>query len=307
MNRPAAGSVVYCNDSLTVMAEHVTVIIVNYNAGEYLGRCIESLLSSDIPISIIVVDNASHDQSINQVMHLAAGDSRIKTLINSENLGYSKACNQGLKLVNSDYVCFINPDCEVHTDTMRHLVAALKHNANAALAGGWVTNPDGSTQRATWRRLPDARNSFFEFSGLGGRAGKTQAVDLSHREKPRETIAVEAVSGACMMFRHDQLRQLHGFDEAYFLHCEDLDLMQQISMRGWQVLLVPEASIMHHQGISSGDHPSEVLRHKHRGMACYYRKFHAENASFFTNIAVYAGIYFHLLFSLLKQRMGRHS
>ena len=76
---------------------------------------------------------------------------------------------------------------------------------------------------------------------------------------------------------------------------------------GWQVLLVPEASIMHHQGISSGEQPSRVLRHKHRGMAYYYRKYHAGNASFFTNIAVYAGIYFHLLFSLLRLSMGHRS
>lgn len=290
-----------------VMGEHVTAIIVNFNAGDCLGQCIKSLLASDITISIIVVDNASHDHSINQVMHMAAGDLRIKTLINSENLGFAKACNQGLKLVSTDYVCFINPDCEVRPDSMRRLVEALRENPRAALSGGWVNNPDGSTQRATWRRLPDARRSFFEFSRLGGLSGNTAAVDLSHSEKPQHTLAVEAVSGACMMLRHDRMQQLHGFDEAYFLHCEDLDLMQQISMNGWQVLLVPDAEIMHHQGISSRHRPAWVVRQKHRGMMYYYRKFHAGDASIFTNALVYTGIYCHLLFNLITVRLRHRS
>jgi len=289
------------------MGDHVTAIIVNFNAGDCLARCIESLLASDTLMSIVVVDNDSHDQSINQVMHLAAGDGRIKTLINSENIGFARACNQGLKLVDSDYVCFVNPDSEVAPDTMRLLVEALKNNPDAALAGGWVTNPDGSTQRATWRRLPDAGRSFNEFSRLGGISGDSKAVDLSHRDKPQETLAVEAVSGACMMVRNDRLAQLNGFDEAYFLHCEDLDLMQQINLRGWQVLLVPDAQIMHHQGVSSGDRRAWVERQKHRGMAYYYRKFHAGRASIFTNTLVFTGIYLHMLFRVLTLKLGRGS
>lgn len=289
------------------MNEHVTAIIVNYNAGKYLGRCIRSLLDSNVSVSIIVVDNASHDHSIREVMHLAAGDLRIKTLINAENLGYSKACNQGLKLVETEFVCFINPDCEVRPDTMQRLVLALREDSKAALAGGWVENPDGSTQRATWRRLPDVRSSLFEFSGLGAHAEDSQAVDLSHQEKPPGTIVVEAVSGACMMLRHDFLRHLQGFDETYFLHCEDLDLMQRIKLHDWHVLLVPDAVLMHHQGGSSGDEMAQVIRYKHQGMRYYYRKFHAGNASMFTNAAVFAGIYLHLLYSLAKQALGRHS
>ena len=289
------------------MDEYVTVIIVNYNAGDYLGQCIQSLLDSDIRVSIIVVDNASEDQSINQVMHFAAGDLRIKTLINSENVGFAKACNQGLKLVSSKYVCFLNPDCQVAPDSMRLLMESLQETPDAALAGGWVENPDGSTQRATWRQLPDARRSLREFSRADSSSGKTNAVDLSHHEKPQETIVVEAVSGACMMLSHERILQLNGFDEAYFLHCEDLDVMQQIKLRGWQVLLVPQARVMHHQGISSRRQPALVERYKHRGMAYYYRKFHAERSSIFMNAAVYSGIYLHLLFKLAGMKLGRKS
>ena len=149
------------------MADHVTAVIVNYNAGNCLVRCIESLLDSDISVAVIVVDNASDDQSVNKVMHLAASGLPIKTLINPENIGYSRACNQGFKVVDSTFTCFVNPDCEVQSDAMRLLRDALVQDSGAAMSGGWVTNPDGSAQRATWRNLPDARRSFMEFSRLG--------------------------------------------------------------------------------------------------------------------------------------------
>ena len=109
------------------------------------------------------------------------------------------------------------------------------------------------------------------------------------------------------MMRSDRLRQIQGFDENYFLHCEDLDLMQQISLKNWRVLLVPAAGIMHHQGVSGSDRPGWVERHKHRGMAYFYKKFHARTNSFITNWIVYLGIYTHLAYALVKLRLGRQS
>jgi GT2 family glycosyltransferase len=84
---------------------------------------------------------------------------------------------------------------------------------------------------------------------------------------------VDAISGACMLVRHDAIVAVGGFDEGYFMHCEDLDWCMRFRLAGWRVVFVPDAVVMHEKGVSSRGRPVFVEWHKHKGMARYFRKF----------------------------------
>ena len=91
---------------------------------------------------------------------------------------------------------------------------------------------------------------------------------LNHRP-----IEVEAISGSCSMVRRDVMEQLDYWDEGYFLHCEDLDLCMRVRQKGWKILFVPSAPVIHHQGYCSRTRPIFAEWNKHKGMMRFYRKF----------------------------------
>jgi GT2 family glycosyltransferase len=90
---------------------------------------------------------------------------------------------------------------------------------------------------------------------------------------PTHPIEVEAISGACMLIRRAAMRDVGRWDEGYFMHCEDLDLSMTLRHKGWKIMFVPDARIVHHKGGCSDSRPIFVEWHKHRGMMRFYRKF----------------------------------
>jgi GT2 family glycosyltransferase len=97
---------------------------------------------------------------------------------------------------------------------------------------------------------------------------------LLHKEPlPNEPVAVEAISGACMLVKREAMDDVGLWDEGYFLHCEDLDWCMRFKQRGWKVMFVPDAKITHTLGACSHSRPFFVEWHKHRGMLRFYRKF----------------------------------
>ncbi len=277
----------------------VSAVIVNYNSGSWLGRCLAALSKSQVA-QIIVVDNASVDNSLDCLQSKARAN--VKLIQNPDNPGYAAACNQGLESIDSEFILFLNPDCELLDNALSSLCAALISNPRAILAGPWVIDSKGNVQRATLRRLPTLKNSISEFFRPGNPAG----VDLSQTAKPVGTQKVEAVSGACLLARTDMLRKLNGFDPGYILHCEDLDLMRRAETTEYDVVLVPDALVMHQQGVSSRSRPYWVEWQKHRGMWRYYKKFEGREENIFKRAFVRAGIFGHYLikaFTLVLKRI----
>ncbi len=271
------------------MVPAITAVIVNYNSGDCLAGCVQSLKRSDTAATVIVVDNASQDRSLAVIRP----DNTVRVIENDHNPGFAYACNQALGLVDTPYVLFINPDCEVDSPTLSRLRNALQDHAGAVMAGAWVVDREGQVQRATQRTLPNPANSFREIV-FGSRAGD-KGVDWSHRPKPERVTEVDAVSGACMMLDTAWLKQAGGLDAAYRLHCEDLDLMYRIKQSGKKTVLVPNAEVLHLQGVSSARRPLWVSYQKHRGMWRYYRKYHARWP---TAGLVWSGIWSHFLLHL---------
>jgi GT2 family glycosyltransferase len=273
----------------------IEVIIINYNAGDALTRCVQSVLAQQVPNRITVVDNASSDDSIARLQNAIGRLENVTVIANDENPGFAKAVNAAARNLgeSGQQLLILNPDCEMLTGSLAALSRALDADPGAALAGAVLVDRDGSPLRGTLRRFPDPWNSLLTFSGLW-RLGRwipaLKGIEMSE-QLPGDTAQAEAVSGACMMLRQPVFFELGCMDGAYGLHCEDLDLMYRLRQRGFHCLIVPSARVFHQQGISSSSRPLWVHWQKHRGMQRFFLKFQAEKTIFPLRWLVIAGIW----------------
>ena len=91
----------------------IGVVIVNYNSGEFLSLCLRSLINSHAPLDVVVVDNHSHDQSLESIERIISRPHKLKLIRNRVNVGFSKAVNQGMLELRNRYVLMLNPDCTI--------------------------------------------------------------------------------------------------------------------------------------------------------------------------------------------------
>lgn len=290
------------------MAACVDVIVVNYNTGDILAECISAALDSKAVAAVLAVDNASSDGSMDALRELAGREPRLQLVFNSNNAGFGPAVNAAAQRGDSSYVLVLNPDCVVDTGAVERLVEALDGDQAAAVAGPWVTDKQGVVQSGTWRRLPNPWNSFLTLSRLARflpGVRRSAQIDIESGSKPDAPVRAEAVSGACMLIRRSVGERLGWFDVQYAMHCEDLDFMRRLRDLGMHCVLVPDASVVHLQGISSARRPFWVHLQKHKGMQRYFRKFQAGDYSLPFRLVVYGGIWLHYALTLPLIAVGR--
>jgi len=271
----------------------VTALVINYNAGNLLCDCVQSLLDNGIE-DIRVIDNASTDGSLARLEKHFADTAGVKTFANNDNPGFGPAINAALPQIQSRFLLIINPDCTLLPAAGATLIAALEENERAALAGPLVRDPRGQVEAATNRRFATPWRALMAFSGLarlGQRHPALQGVAVPIADDAQQVIPVEATSGACMLLRTGVIRTLGGFDEAYGLHCEDLDLMFRLHQAGHEVLFVPAATAVHEQGVSSASRPRWVHRQKHLGMARFFNQHLADQYAWPVVALVRTGIW----------------
>lgn len=253
----------------------ISTIIVNYNAGPVLAEAITAVINQTS--EVILVDNDSRDQSLALVEARFAQDARVKIIRNSANLGFAKACNIGANAASQPFLFFLNPDCIYGSDSVTRLYQTLLQNPKAGMAGGLLLNPDGTEQAGGRRLTPTPGRTLVRSFGLQRWAKRWPdlLVDFNLHQQPLPVapIAVEAISGACMLVKPEALTQVGLWDEGYFLHCEDLDWCMRCRRAGWDILFVPNAPFNHAQGTCSKSRPLFVEWHKHKGMSRFYRKF----------------------------------
>ena len=288
----------------------VSAIIVNYNAGLILNEAVNLLLCSAYVAKVIVVDNASTDHSMEELEYLAASQSRLICIRNNKNLGFAKACNIAIAAAGgNDYLLFLNPDCLVNKDALDKLLACMKSSPQAGMAGPMLLNPDGTEQAGGRRAVPTPWRSFVRTVGLSRlseRYPRLFSDFLLHRQPlPDGPTEIEAISGSCMLVRRAALLDVGSLDEGYFMHCEDLDWCMRFRQRGWKIIFVPDAHVVHHKGTCSKTRPIFVEWHKHKGMMRFYGKFFRHQYPGILMWIVAAGIW--LRFSAINVYYGvRH-
>jgi GT2 family glycosyltransferase len=282
------------------MTATISTIIVNYNAGAYLRACVDALLACPLEIDVIVVDNASADDSLAALEGLPG----VQVIRNASNLGFAAACNIGAGAAVAPYLLFLNPDCYFVPGTLSILLDALRADAQAGMAGGLLINPDGTEQAGGRRAIPTPWRSFVRAFGLNRFAERWPTLffdfHLHKQPLPDRPIAVEAISGACMLVSREAVQQVGLWDDAYFLHCEDLDWCMRFRQKGWKILFVPAAKMSHALGVCGSSRPIFVEWHKHRGMMRFYRKFFRHQYPFLLMGLVAVGVW--LRFGLVAAR-----
>ena len=255
------------------MSAVISTIIVNYNAGELLRSCVDSLLNCPLEIEIIVVDNASTDGSLDALRSLLC----MQIIKNPTNVGFAAACNIGYRQAKADYVLFLNPDCSFEPGTLAQILDCMRNGEYIGMAGGMLINPDGSEQAGGRRAVPTPWRSLVRAFGLTRFSDRWPRLFfdfyLYKQPLPDHAIEVEAISGACMMVSREAMQDVGEWDEGYFLHCEDLDWCMRFRQKGWKILFVPSAQITHALGVCGRSRPVFVEWHKHKGMMRFYRKF----------------------------------
>jgi GT2 family glycosyltransferase len=250
----------------------VSVIIVNYNAGAELRLALESI-SADLAGAVweaVVVDNASSDRSDTAVADFAP---RARLLRNTENVGFARGVNQALAASTAPLVLIVNPDCQLGAGTFDVLKRELLAADGCAVVGPRILNPDGTPQG-------NARGDPGILTGLFGRSSVLRRmfpnVAVSRRNVVDDmladsgSVAVDWVSGACMLARRDALRAVHGFDERYFLYWEDADLCRRLRDAGYHVRYVPGATATHCVGQSSRSRRGPSIKAFHDSAYLYY-------------------------------------
>jgi GT2 family glycosyltransferase len=223
------------------MLSPLSVVVVNYKAGEILLRCLASLGADEATreAEIVVVDNASGDDSLDRVGERFPA---VRVIANARNEGFPVAANQGIAAATGEYVLLLNPDAEIRPGSASKLLAYAQAHPDAGIAGPRLVHPDGAVQASAWR-VPTAGGIFVEY--VFGQSTRAYA-DLD-ADGPTD---VESLSGAALLFRRDFFLDLGGLDPDLFW-IEDVDLCVRVRRAGKRVVYFPEAEMVHHQGVSA--------------------------------------------------------
>ena len=253
-----------------MLSPELDVVIVNYNAGETLRACVESILASTgVRTRCIIIDNASIDHSTDFCSKYSPAE--VLLVSNPVNVGFSSAVNQGVALSAGDWVMLLNPDTIVPDDSLHELLAVAQRSTvkKVGALGCLVRNPDLTEQRGCRRDIPTPAKVLAHAVGLH-RVFPVLQFNHTGRPLPLKEQPVAAISGSCMLLNRQAYSEIGGFDEDYFLHFEDLDYCVRLHAANWQVMFVPFIQIEHLQGISSAQAPVRVILYKHISMLRFF-------------------------------------
>jgi GT2 family glycosyltransferase len=258
------------------MSPTVSVVIVNYNAGRYLAAAVAGVALQAPPVTeLIVVDNGSTDGSL-AALSEGTDSLPVRVVELGANTGFANGCNVGIAQATGDLVLLLNPDCRMRPAALATLIAALDDRPAAGMAGPRLVNPDGSEQRGARRDVPNPWQIFcfiMQLHKLMPRHPRFRDFNRTGDPLPRRPVAVQAVSGACMLVRRAAIDRIGLLDaERFFLHFEDLDWCLRLTSAGEEVLFVPDAVVEHTQGVCGAKRPVRVEYHKHRSLIRFLRK-----------------------------------
>lgn len=227
---------------------YLNVIIVNWNAGETLHTCLQSVFNSTLDKSryhVFVVDNNSIDNSIDLISGLSTN---LTIIVNKVNIGFGGACNMVLEDYPSEFVLLLNPDVIINRDTLSDCLAFIEQNPDIDVLGVKNFNLEGKVATSC-ARFPSTCRLVNDILGLSKIAPKlfkpgTIMTDWDHLD----SRDVDHVIGAYMMARYSILKEVEFFDKDYFLYLEDLDLTKKIKKAGGRIYYNSEISIIHEGG-----------------------------------------------------------
>jgi len=228
----------------------ISIIVVNYNTAHLLEDMWDALIASkqDLSLEVIIVDNASRDNSVEQ-LHTDPRFSKVHLIVNTTNVGFGRANNQGLQFVTGRYVLLLNTDAFVAPDTLRKTVDYLDTHPRSGVLGVRLVGRDGSLQPSC-RYFPTPWNLFLWRSGLTRFFPKVRMVDdmawdhASSRE-------CDWMPGCYLLVRKEVIDAVGLFDPRYFLYSEEVDFCRRTQQAGWKLTYFGGTTVIHLGGESA--------------------------------------------------------
>ncbi len=231
-----------------------SVVIVSWNTRELLAACLASIpRGGRSRLEVIVVDNGSEDGSAEMA---AERFPWIRLIRNRDNRGFAAANNQGFAIARGRHVLLLNSDTEIRDPgTLDRCVDWLDARPDAAVLGGRVTNPDGTTQLTCFRDpglldlalLATGLHRLRRPAWLARLAGRQRMLGWA-RDDERD---VDVVTGCHMLVRRSAMDAVGMLDEAFFFYGEEADWCRRFRAAGWRVVFSPLGDVMHHGGASA--------------------------------------------------------
>lgn len=252
----------------------ISVIIVSWNARDYLRDCLASVYKTGDGVlhEVIVVDNDSSDGSPEMV---AQQFPQVNLIRAGGNLGFAKANNLGIKQATGSMFALVNSDVVVHPECFQRLAAFLDSQSEAGLVGPKVFGRDGLIQ-LNCGKLPTIWNTACRLLGLDRVLGRwslfsgfqMRNLDYSRRQE------VGVLSGCFWLARRSAVEQVGGLDEQFFFYAEDIDWCKRFKDAGWKIVIEPAATATHFGGGSSSNAPIRYSIEMMRSNLIYWRKHH---------------------------------
>jgi GT2 family glycosyltransferase len=270
----------------------LSVIIVNYNVEHFLEQCLHSVYKADCAheLEVFVVDNASVDGSLDM---LQSKFPQVHLIANKDNVGFSKANNQGIEQSTGEYVLLLNPDTLVQEDTFEETIAFMDAHQDAGGLGVMMLDGNGNFLPESKRGLPTPQVAFHKIFGLSRLFPKSEKFNryhLGHLDK-NDTHEIEILSGAFMFMRRSALDKVGLLDEEFFMYGEDIDLSYRLTLGGYKNYYTARTRIIHYKGESTKKSSINYVFVFYNAMIIFAKKhFSDKNArlfSFFINLAIY--------------------
>ena len=284
----------------------LSVVIVNYNVEHFLDQCLDSVRrsSANCSLEVLIVDNNSVDGSLTM---LAEKYPEYPVIANKDNVGFSCANNQAMRIAQGEYVLLLNPDTVVAEDSFSKVISFMDEHPNAGGLGVHMIDGKGNFLPESKRGLPKPMVAFYKIFGLSKLFPKSKRFGQYHlgHINENETNKIDVLSGAFMLMRKTALDKVGLLDEDYFMYGEDIDLSYRIQKGGFDNYYYPETSIIHYKGESTKKSSVNYVFVFYKAMVIFARKHFAGKQaglfSFLINAAIYLRAFLAVVSRVLKR------
>ena len=278
----------------------ITIIIVNYNVKYFLQQCLQAVYKSDYkgPLEVIVVDNDSKDGSEQMVNEAYP---QVRFIANKENVGFSRANNQGITQAQHAYTLILNPDTIIQEDTLTHCARYMEAHPEVGALGVKMVDGSGAYLPESKRGFPTPMSALFKLTGLSKVFSKSAFFNSyyqGHLDND-ETHEIEVLTGAFCFMPTPLLQEIGGFDEDYFMYGEDIELSYQVKERGYKLVYYPQTQIIHFKGESTKKLSRRYLQSFYGAMGIYAQKRNA--GSFIWSMILQLGIIISAMVGIFKK------
>jgi len=247
----------------------LSIIIVSWNVENYLRKCLHSIFANgkDLRFEVIVIDNASQDNSVEMVRKEFLD---VNIITNQKNRGFNAANNQGILVAKGRNILLLNPDTIIpDKDLLKGMVDVLDQNTKIGAVGPKVVSADGKAIQLACARSDTNLWTVFSDRIVEKKIYNSKWLREKYYHTPRH---VSTLSGSCMMFKKEVVDKIGFMDEQFFMFLDDVDYCKRIRDAGWKVHYMPTLEIIHFGGESSGQNLERVTMEMHRSLKRYFQK-----------------------------------